>query len=72
MYLSSSEYLILQKKFLFQKMVYIEENMLFILDSLMSSLFFFCFFLKLQYNPEGKFEKSIKVNLAVISKFWLL
>lgn len=24
---SSSEYLILQKKFLFQKMVYIEENM---------------------------------------------
>lgn len=32
----------------------------------------FCFFLKLQYNPEGKFEKSVKVNLAIISKLWLL
>lgn len=67
----SSEYLILQKRFLFHKMVYIEENMLFILNSLM------CFivsllFVKLQYNPEGKFEKSVKVNLAVISKFCLL
>lgn len=55
------------------KMVYSEENKWFILYSLMSFIvWLFCFFLQLQYSPEGKFEKSVKVNLAVISKSWLL